>query len=180
MTAVSYDVEVIRQEQNPICWVASCAMVKGYGTKTSVGVGEFTGGADPSNSCIANLAAQWSQCTDMMGTWGFTVSNVSDVASGGMTADTLASLLQSSGPTVLLHACKGFPYGSQYAQFMTTLTDADRHAVVLTGVDTGAGTATFNNPWGDKDQSCDLPTLLAHINADVSLGKTLGTWPASS
>jgi hypothetical protein len=180
MTAVSCDVDVIRQEQKPICWVASCAMVKGYGTKTGVGVGEFTGGFDPSNSCIANLASQWSQRTDMMGTWGFTVSSVSDVASGTMTADSLTSLLQPSGPVVRLHMCKGLLYGSQYADFMQTLTDKDAHAVVLTGVDTDEGTATFDNTWGDKDQSCDLPTPLARINADQSAGKTLGAWPASS
>ena len=60
MTQVAYDVEVIVQEQNPICWVASCAMVKGFATKTSTGVGDFTGGFDPSNSCIANLAGNWS------------------------------------------------------------------------------------------------------------------------
>ncbi len=30
MTQVAHDVEVIVQEQNPICWVASCAMVKGF------------------------------------------------------------------------------------------------------------------------------------------------------
>lgn len=176
MTAVAYDVEVIRQEQNPICWVASCAMVKGYGTKTSVGVGEFTGGFDPSNSCIANLASRWSECTDMMSGWGFTVSSVSDLAGGDMTADALAAALQSKGPLVLLHLCSGFPYGSQWASQTFSATDA--HAVVLTGIDTDAGTATFDNPWGDKDQSCDLATLMTKINADQSMGKTLGAWPA--
>lgn len=173
MPNVSYDVEVIRQEANPICWVASCAMVKGFGTKTSVGVGEFTGGFDPSNSCIANLAANWSQCTDAMNGWGFNVNAVSDVSSGTMAASDLLTAL-NAGPAVLLHLCSGFPYGSQYGTLTFTSTDA--HAVVLTGVDTDANTATFNNPWGDKDQSCDLGVLIAKINADQTMGKTLGFW----
>ena len=175
MPNVQYDVEVITQAQNPICWVASCAMVKGYGTQTSVGVGDLTEGFDPSNSCIANLASSWSQCTDVMAGWGFDVEAVADAASGDMTADVLLNVLQSKGPTVLLHMCSGFPYGSQWAS--QTFTPTDAHAVVITGVDTDASTATFDNPWGDKDQSCDLATLIQHINSDQSLGKTLGFWP---
>jgi Papain-like cysteine protease AvrRpt2 len=174
MGQVAYDVEVIVQEQNPICWVASCAMVKGFGTKTSVGVGEFTGGFDPSNSCIANLAGNWSQCVDLMNNWGFAVSSVNELASGAMTADTLLASLQSFGPAVLLHMCSGFPYGPQWAS--QTFTASNAHAVVITGVDSDAATATFNNPWGDKDQSCDLVTLVQKINADQAVGKTIGFW----
>jgi hypothetical protein len=174
MSKVAYDVEVIAQEQNPICWVASCAMVKGFATQISVGVGEFTGGFDPSNSCIANLAGNWSQCVDLMTNWGFSVSSVNDLASGAMTADALAAALQSSGPAVLLHLCSGFPYGPQWAA--QTFTTSDAHAVVLTGIDVDAATATFNNPWGDKDQICPLSVLVQKINADQSLGKTMGFW----
>ena len=82
----------------------------------------------------------------------------------------------SAGPCVLLHLCSGFPYGSQYAGMSFTPNDA--HAVVLTGIDTDANSATFNNPWGDKDQPCDLGVLLAKINADQFLGATLGFWRA--
>ena len=174
MPNVQYDVEMIKQEQNPICWVASCAMVKGYGTKTSVGVGDFTGGFDPSNSCIANLANNWSQCTDLMVNWGFDVESVADLTSAGMTADQLLNALQSKGPGVLLHLCSGFPYGPNWVA-----PTSGAHAVVITGVDTDAGTATFNNPWGDKDQSCDLPALIRHINSDQIQGKTMGFWPAT-
>lgn len=171
MTQVAYDVEVIVQEQNPICWVASCAMVKGFGTKTSTGVGDFTGGFDPSNSCIANLAGNWTQCTDMMNGWGFNVSAVGDVAGGSMTADALVGLLQANGPAVLLHLCNGFPYGPKWAPLTS-----GAHAVVITSVDSDAGTATFNNPWGDKDQPIDVTVLLGKINADQTMGKSFGFW----
>ena len=173
MAIASYDVEVIRQEMNPICWVASCAMVKGYGTQTDVGVGDFTGGFDPSNSCIANLANRWSECTDMMDQWGFNVFTVNDLSGGAMTPDLLCEALQNYGPAVLLHLCDGFPYGDQWAGAVPA---GGAHAVVITAVDTEADGAWFNNPWGDKDQPCSLSTLVDKINADQGAGKTLGFW----
>ena len=170
MSNIRYDVELLRQENNPICWVASCAMVKGYGVQTCVGIGDLTGGFDPYNSCIANLASSWTDCTDKMAGWGFDVYNVSDLSSGTMTADDLAKAL-GAGPAVLLHLCNGFPYGSQW----TPLTSG-AHAVVITGIDSDNNKATFNNPWGDQDQACALDVLIAKINADKSVGKTLGFW----
>jgi hypothetical protein len=150
-------------------------MLKGFETKTSTGVSDFTGGFDPSNSSIGNLAASWSQSLDLLNQWGFNVSAVVDAASSGsMGGADLLSLAQSGGPVILLHDCNGFPYGSQYGTM--TFQPTDRHAVLLTGVDTDANTATFNNPWGDKDQGVALDVLLAKINADQSLGKTLAVW----
>lgn len=170
MSNIHYDVELLRQENNPICWVASCAMVKGYGVQACVGIGDLTGGFDPYNSCIANLASSWSDCTDKMAGWGFDVYNVSDLCSGTMTADDLTKAL-GAGPAVLLHLCNGFPYGSQWAPLTS-----GAHAVVITGIDTDNNKATFNNPWGDQDQACALDVLIAKINADQSVGKTLGFW----
>jgi hypothetical protein len=170
MASIAYDVEMIRQEMNPICWIASCAMAKGYATGASVGVGEFTDGLDPSTSCIANLAGSWAECTDLMSQWGFQLYDVAGAASGDMTADALLAAL-GQGPIVLLHLCAGFPYGAQYG--VLNFTSSDAHAVVLTAIDTDAGTAAFNNPWGDKDQPCALDALVAKINADQAVGKTL-------
>ena len=51
------------------------------------------------------------------------------------------------------------------------------NAVLITGADTDANTATFNNSWGDKDQSCDLDGLVGKINSDQKQGKTLAIWP---
>jgi len=173
MPNVSYDVELIRQEANPICWVASCAMVKGYGTQSSVGVGDLTGGFDPSNSCIQNLAENWTQCTDIMDGWGLDVFTVSELTGDTvMTGDGLLAALEAR-PAVLLHLCAGFPYGNQWG-----LPSEGAHAVVITSVDTDNNEVTFNNPWGDKDQSCDLAVLLNKINADAGMGKTFGFWRA--
>jgi len=173
MSNIYYDVEVIKQEQNPICWIASCAMVKGWGTQSGVGVGEFTDGFDPSNSCISNLAGDWQQCTDLMSDWGFDVLTIDEISSGSITGDELVAALSERGPAVLLHLCDGFPYGSQYVP-MTS----GAHAVVITGADTDNGQFYFNNPWGDKDQSASLDDILQHMKADsVKEGKTLGFWP---
>ena len=173
MSTVQYDVEVIQQEQNPICWIASCAMVKGWGTQSSVGIGEFTEGFNPSNSCISNLASNWKQCTDLMDQWGFEVMAVSDLTAGSLSENDLAALLSEKGPMVLLHLCKNFPYGSQWGD-SSEMDGA--HAVVITGVDSESTQLFFNNPWGDKDQNADLKVLLNKINGDSAMGKTLGFW----
>ena len=170
---VSYDVDVVRQEMSPICWVASCAMVKGYGTGVDVGIDAFLG-ADPTTSSL-NPANQWGQCTTKMEEWGFTVVAVQDVApSGLMTGESLGGALQRSGPAVLLHHCDGFPYGNEYAP----VPPDSGHAVVITGIDTDQNTAWFNNPWGDKDRPCPLDVLLQIVNRDQVEGKSLGFWPA--
>lgn len=174
MTQTYYDVELIVQEQNPICWVACCAMAKGWGSQSSIGVGEFTDGFDPSNSCISNLAESWQECTDLMETWGFSMYTVYQLtANGTLTADDLQVALSEYGPAVLLHTCQNFPYGSQWGD-SSSMTGA--HAVLITGVETDNNLAYFNNPWGDKDQSAYLDGLLQKINSDSSLGKTLGFW----
>jgi hypothetical protein len=170
MPAITHDVELIMQGVNPIFWIASCAMAKGYVLRKSVGIGEFTEGLDPSTSCISNLGSSWSDCTDLMQSWGFQLYTVSGMSGGDMTSDALFTAL-GEGPIVLLHQCTGFPYGPQYAGNVYKPDDA--HAVVLTAVDTDAGSAAFNNPWGDKDQSCNLADLIAKINADQACGKTL-------
>ena len=170
---VQYDIEVIKQKQNPICWVASCAMVKAWGTQSSVGVGDLTGGFDPSNSCIANLAGSWQECTDLMNEWGFDVLSVSDLSAGSISADALITALTDKGPAVLLHLCNSFPYGSQWGD-SSTMSGA--HAVIITGVDTDTAQVFFNNPWGDKDQPADLDTVLQKMNSDSIMGKTLGFW----
>jgi len=108
-----------------------------------------------------------------MTNWGFSVYAVKDISASGMTVNDLLAAL-ASGPAVLLHLCSGFPYGPQWAS--QTFTASDAHAVVLTGIDTDAGKATFNNPWGDKDQACDLSTLVQKITSDQMLGKTLAFW----
>jgi hypothetical protein len=171
-----YDVELIVQEANPICWVASCAMVESFGTKQSVGVGKYTGGFDPSNSCIPNPADDWDGCVTAMNGWGFSTFSVAQLASDGsaLTTDDLFTILSQRQPMVLLHKCDNFPYGSQWS---TTGLAGNAHAVVITGIDADSGEVWFNNPWGDKDQSADADTIIQLMNADASR-VTMGFWPS--
>jgi len=37
MSNIQYDLEVIKQEQNPIYWIACCAMVKSWGLNNNFG-----------------------------------------------------------------------------------------------------------------------------------------------
>jgi hypothetical protein len=165
---IQYDVELIVQEQNPICWVACCTMAKGWGTQSSVGVGEFTDGADPSNSCISNLAANWQQCTELMESWVFSMYSVGYLSTtGSITSEELAMTISEFGPAVLLHICQNFSYGNQWGD-SSSFTGA--HAVLITGIETDFNLVYFNNPWGDKDQSTSLEGLLSKMNSDSSLG----------
>ena len=172
-----FDVELLRQEQNPICWVASCAMVKGFAQGASLGIGDLTEGFDPYNSCIANLAGSWQECTEKMEEWGFAVYSASSFGNGSVDDASLSQFMADNGPIVLLHLCTGFPYGDQYP---AGIADGNAHAVVLTGIDIDGRQITFNNPWGDKDQLADLDTMIAKINADAGMGKTMGVFAMST
>ena len=106
MASVTYNVDLVTQAQNPICWVASCAMVKGWGTQRSVGVGDFTG-FDPSNSSIPNPSDSWSKCINMMTNWGFNMQSVATLSQiNSITPEELLQALTQLGPAVLLHRCE--------------------------------------------------------------------------
>jgi hypothetical protein len=56
MGRIVYDVPLATQAANPICWVTCMAMIASERRGYSVGVGEFTGGFDPSSASIPNPA----------------------------------------------------------------------------------------------------------------------------
>lgn len=159
MARIAYDVPVIRQMQNPICWVASAAMVKSYKTGASVSIGSLLGGFDPSSASIDNPGGGAPPTVaTFLRSWGFTVDSPAMTAS----ASYIEGSLRDHGPLVLIHYCLGFPYGSRWGS--ATFTAANMHAVVLTGIDTDANIVTFNNPWGDKDQPAGTALIVAAIN----------------
>jgi Papain-like cysteine protease AvrRpt2 len=177
MASIGYEVDLVLQELSPICWVASCAMVKGFMTQTSVSVGDLIGhDHDPESSSIPNPSHNWSSTISLTGTWGFDPFAIPQlVPSGLMTGERLVAVLEQRGPAVLLHTCDGFPYGPRHA----APPRGSAHAVVITGVDTDQNGAWFNNPWGDRDKFCDLDILLVKINSDQVLGETLVFWPVT-
>ena len=155
MGRVYYDVPMRRQEQNPICWIACVAMIASYKSFSSVGIGSFTGGFDPSNSCIPNPVTGWLDFYLRLASFGFTSVNPSVCPAPAY----VEGLLVDHGPFMLTHLVSTLPYGPAGSQQAASQA-AVLSAVVITGVNTDGGTATMNNPWGDKDQSVPLSAVL--------------------
>ena len=139
-----YEVPMVKQGPNPICWVTCMAMVASEREQMSIGVGTFTGGFDPNNSSIPNPAHSYSDFVARMDRCGFTSINM------GRNPADLAVALRDYGPLILSHYCAGFPYGPK----RTPITDPkEMHAVVITGInltDGYNGNCFMNNPWGDE------------------------------
>jgi len=146
MGRVVYDVPLVRQETNLICWVACTAMVASERLGYSIGVGNYAHGFDPSNSNIPDPASDYDEKVRRMNFWGF-----DSILGMDPTNDAIEGLLRAYGPFILWHYCSGFPYG--YSRPITDPTA--EHAVVITGFDSavGEGTCWMNNPWrhGQKD-----------------------------
>jgi hypothetical protein len=159
MGQVYYDVPMIRQESNPICWLACVAMIMSHDQQATVTIGSLNGGADPSNSCISNPARSLTEFYQRLEAYGFTSTNPRACPAPAFAEN----LLTDHGPFILTHLVQNFPYGAQWAHFRGNPNDT--HAVVITGVDTDSGIAWMNNPWGDKDQSLPLNTVLSSMSA---------------
>lgn len=156
MGRVVYDVPLVTQAQNPICWVACMAMVASERLGYSVGVGRYADGFDPSNSSIPNLSRRPGDAIRIMEGYGFTSVGINP------NAVEIESLLRTCGPFILTHNCVGFPYGAGRG----AVTDPNAaHAVVITGIDSSVngGTCWFNNPWGDAN----VPILTSQVIAAV-------------
>lgn len=164
MAQTYYDVPVVWQgAENPICWVASMAMIESYWTQSSVGVGKYTGGFDPSNSSIPNPASDVVDFQNRMMAFSF----YPVYPDNHLTLGYVHYLIRTFGPLLLFHHVNGFPYASGVG------TGSGTHAVVITGVDTSYGGFWFNNPWGHKDswayESQALPCAVDPSSASYSL-----------
>lgn len=158
MGRVTYDVPVIVQLANPICWVACMAMVASERKSVSIGVGAFANGFDPSYSSIPNPAGvDWEKFKRLLAAAGFSTGAMNP------SATEIEALLRSNGPFILTHLCAGFPYGPKWASPPPTAV----HAVVITGYDSAinGGQCWMNNPWGDKDQPITAAAVITAINA---------------
>lgn len=159
MGAIHFSVPMRRQGPNPICWIACLAMIASFKRSASVGIGSLTGGYDPSNSSIPDPVRGWNDFYNRLASFGF----VSENPSVSPSADYIEDLLRRHGPFMLTHLARGFAYGPQWAgqQFQPNSS----HAVVITGIDTVQGTVTFNNPWGDVNQSAPVNGILQSMVA---------------
>ena len=160
-----YDVPILKQGPNPICWVTCMAMVASEREQMSRGVGAFTGGFDPNNSSILNPAHSYSDFVARTKRCGFT-----SIFVGRDPADLVVAL-RDYGPLILTHHCAGFSYGPKWKP----ITDPkSTHALVITGVnltDGYNGNCFVNNPWGD-DVIIKCSTVLRAIAKIQNRGDT--------
>ena len=158
-----YDVPMLKQGPNPICWVTCMAMIASEREHMSIGVGAFTGGFDPNNSSIPNPAHNYSDFVARMDRCGFASINM------GRNPADLVVALRDYGPLILSHYCAGFPYGPK----RTPITDPkEMHAVVITGInptDGYSGNCFINNPWGDE-----IPVRCSAVLRAISKMQTQG------
>ncbi len=164
-----YQVPMVQQGPNPICWVASAAMILSWKSQSSVSVGDLIG-ADPSNSSISNPATTWAAMRTLLQSWNF----VTEAQNVSPSADYLEQRLQSHGPLLFSHQTEGFPYDSRFPPYTCSpLVAPGSHAIVLTGMNTDDNTCSFKNPWG----SAGIVAVPIVLEAIETMGQFADTFP---
>jgi len=146
-TRIVHNVPMVRQGPNPICWVACAAMVMSFKQHRSVTVAEINNGFSPSNSSMSNPATTWPVFYSILDSLGFT-STGPNISPG---VDYLLSTIRSHGPFILTHYTK---------TLAPTNPSVGKHAVVITGIDMNSDKVFFNNPWGNRNDSVSIETIL--------------------
>ncbi len=162
-----YDVPLVEQFANPVCWVACMAMVESERRQMSIGIGKYVG-IDPSQGCIPNPATPATEpFFKTMERHGFESTRLI------LTPDSIEAALRAHGPLILTHYCAGFPY---LVHPPPTQTEAC-HSIVVNGMDPGlyGGACWINNPWGSKDL---LMSPLTLIQAAIKYQAAPPYWPA--
>lgn len=145
MARIIHNVPMVRQFQNPICWVACAAMIMSYKEHRSVTVEELLG-YNPASSSILNPATSWQVMYDMLDSWGITSTG----PQMSPAVEYITRMLQYQGPFILTH----------YTQTLApSSTSPGTHAVVVTGIDTNQNECYFNNPWGTMGNKVSISTI---------------------
>ena len=145
MAVINHDVPMVRQYQNPICWVACAAMILSYRSRSSVTVASLIG-YDPGNSCIPNPASSWAVLYRMLEEWGITSTGPQMCPA----VSYIEQMLEHHGPFILTHYTR---------TLAPQVTGTGTHAVVISGINTNTGKCTYSNPWGTANNSVDATTV---------------------
>lgn len=167
MASVWYDVPLVRQEANPICWVTCMAMIAAEREGHSPIIEKYNNGFNPDNSSSGNPATSFSDFVTRLARCGFSSGSLDT------SADAIASFLNDNGPFILTHNCAGFPYGSGRSAMTSGV-----HAVVITGIDTST-ICWMNNPWGDKDRELPISAVLQAIFQYTNIGPNIACYQSS-
>lgn len=165
---MKYDVPLLTQSINPICWVVCAAMVQKYWQHTAgnyFDTTHLTGGANPTDSCIANTATYQNQISGLRAAGFQTVPSQLQGPMKAFTARNVKTLLSNHGPLWFSHLTANFNYGGRG----TPSSRTGGHVVVITGIE--GNRAYFNNPWGYKDVMIPTGDLIASLNQSFSAGR---------
>jgi papain like cysteine protease AvrRpt2 len=163
MGHVYFDVPMIKQGQEPICWVACVAMITSFKTKTLHGISEFTGGSDPGSACIPNPAKDWKDLYQKLANFGFSV----DGADMSIGPDYIEDMLRRHGPFMIFVDVVDFPF---YGPICVNV-GSGFHAVVVNGIDTKAGKVMIVNPWGTRTPPADIDVVMKAMQHISDLDK---------
>ncbi len=168
MGLILYQVPMVEQGDNPICWVACAAMILSYKRSASVTIASLIG-TDPSFASVDDPARSWAETQTYLNSW----SIACETQTSSPTSDYIEQRLESFGPLIFCHSSEGFPYDSRFPAYACSglLPPDASHAIVLTGINTDDNTIAFKNPWGD----------VGIVSTDIVLEaiSTLGVDPAT-
>ena len=177
MTAIHHNVDMVRQERSPVCWLACAVMLLQYERRYTPSTSdldiydmEFRSGSVPSTDGNASMYQRMRQL-------GFTVVRRRNINGGQMPTmaasgrpqrrespgdsdvEMIVWLLRNRGPFILNHFVGSFWYGPN----VQVPEGHQAHAVVVTGIDTNRGTVYFNNPWGTRDVPTSIRSIIGAI-----------------
>lgn len=165
MGQISYFVPTIAQGDNPICWIACVAMVTSWKKKKSTGIGAFTGGFEPSRSCMPDPNGSWDDLYANLQKFGFIPTG----GSSTLSSSAIEQTLRRHGPFIIFVFVADFPF---YGPFCVNMTGGptDTHAVVVKGIDTARRKVSIVNPWGTAVPAVDSDVILSAMQAIADVG----------
>jgi hypothetical protein len=140
---ISFNVPMIPQGNNDICWAACLAMITSFKTNATVGVSTFTGGFELGSSCIGDGPTQTEeQFASLLDGFGFTSTGMNMSIDSSFILDTL----QSHGPFMITVIAGDFPFSGPVC--INDPNDPDAlHCLIVNGIDTDSQKVMFVNPW---------------------------------
>lgn len=165
MAHISFHVPMVPQGENPICWIACVAMITSFKTKATQAISEFTGGFDPSGSCIPDPNSGWDSLYANLKRFGFTP----DGANMSINPKYIEETLKRHGPFMIFVFVADFPFSGPMCLNLNGSPGAT-HAGVVTGIDTLPGKVDISNPWGTNTPSADLDVIVGLMQAISDTG----------
>jgi len=155
-----YNVLMVRQGQNPVCWLACATMLVQF-KRNMTPTSEYMGIADADFRGPVSVpsygAEEWSRLRNL----GFVNARWAQLGLSSQTPSpqTILEMLQRHGPFILHHHCGSFWYGPGIPVPRT-----GGHSVLVVGIDTDRGDVYFHNPWGQTNVPTTASSIVGAIN----------------